>query len=140
MKLIIILFLSFKSIALIGQNDVVGIWQAMDDIDNKPTSHIKIEKVNDQLKGTIVKLFNIGDEVLCQRCEGDKKNQPIKGMEILWDLSQEKDQWKGGRIMDPKNGKTYKCLLYLDGEDTLKVRGYVGISAMGRTQTWQRVK
>ena len=42
--------------------------------------------------------------------------------------------------MDPKNGKTYKCLLYLDGEDTLKVRGYVGISAMGRTQTWQRVK
>jgi uncharacterized protein (DUF2147 family) len=140
MKSMSILFLSMNSIALIAQNSVVGLWQAIDDIDNKPTSHIKIEKINNQLRGTIVKLMNVNEDVTCQMCSGDKKNQPIKGMEILWDLSEDKDQWNGGRIIDPKSGKTYKCLLYLDGEDTLKVRGYVGISALGRTQTWKRVK
>lgn len=123
-----------------AQPNVYGVWKAIDDEDNKPTSHIKLEKVNNQLSGKIVKLYNVSEDTICEQCEGDKKNKPIVGMEILWDMNPEKEQWKGGKIMDPKNGKTYKCLIYLEDDDTLKVRGYVGLPALGRTQTWYRVK
>ncbi len=47
-------------------------------------------------------------------------------------------KWTGGRIYDPNNGKTYKCTLELANDGTLKVRGYVGISWFGRTETWTR--
>ncbi|MFT6809134.1 MAG: hypothetical protein ACJA01_002366 [Saprospiraceae bacterium] len=47
--------------------------------------------------------------------------------------------WSGGKVLDPKNGKTYKCKIELDGNNELKMRGYVGIPALGRTQVWERV-
>ena len=60
-------------------------------------------------------------------------------MTILWDLKKDGDEWNGGHIMDPKNGKTYKCKVKLaDGGKKLDVRGFIGFSLLGRTQTWER--
>ena len=62
-------------------------------------------------------------------------------MTILWGLKDEGEAWKGGQILDPDNGKTYRCKMTVsdDGRE-LDVRGYIGISLIGRTQTWLRVE
>lgn len=120
----------------IAQDSVLGTWKAVDDLDGQPTSHIKIYEEDGNVKGKIIKLYDQPEDVLCDLCPGDKKDQPILGMEILWDMKNEGSECTGGRIMDPKNGKTYKCRLWLDDDGTLKVRGYIGVPALGRTQTW----
>jgi len=61
-------------------------------------------------------------------------------MDILWDLKKSGKSWDDGQIMDPKNGKIYDCKIELKGTDKLHVRGYMGVSMFGRTQTWYRVK
>ena len=62
-------------------------------------------------------------------------------MIIMWDLKQdETNLWNGGKIMDPKNGKEYKCKIELEDPNTLNVRGFIGFSLLGRTQTWYRVE
>ena len=61
-------------------------------------------------------------------------------MAILWGLAEDHEEWNGGYILDPKNGKTYKCEMKLeDGGKKLTVRGYIGFSLLGRSQTWIRV-
>jgi uncharacterized protein (DUF2147 family) len=55
-------------------------------------------------------------------------------------LKKEGHEYNGGKILDPKNGKTYKCYITLEGKDKLKVRGFIGISLFGRTQYWSRLK
>ena len=78
---------------------------------------------------------------VCEKCTGDKKNQPIEGMTILWDMEKDdSNTWEDGVIFDPKKGKEYSCILTLKDNNTLDVRGYVGFSLIGRTQTWYRVQ
>ena len=61
------------------------------------------------------------------------------GLRILWDLSNDGNGWSGGSILDPANGKTHKCQLSVeDGGRKLKVRGFIGVSLLGRTQYWLR--
>ena len=61
-------------------------------------------------------------------------------MEIIWDMKRKGEQWAGGKIMDPENGKSYKCKMKVTEDGTLKVRGFIGIFLIGRTQTWYRVE
>lgn len=124
--------------AAIGQSPT-GTWVTIDDETGKPKSHVQISERGGKLYGKVVELIN-PRFTICGECEGDKKDQPIKGMEILWGLSPDGDEWNGGYIMDPANGKEYKCKIELDGANTLKVRGYIGFSLLGRTQTWQRLE
>jgi uncharacterized protein (DUF2147 family) len=49
-------------------------------------------------------------------------------------------EWKGGWILDPNNGKTYRCSIKMTGEDEITVRGFIGISLIGRSETWKRLK
>jgi len=66
------------------------------------------------------------------------RSQPVLGLEILHDFQYDDDQWSGGTIYDPKEGKTYKCKITLGEDGKLKVRGYIGISLFGRTTEWAR--
>lgn len=67
-----------------------------------------------------------------------KRSRKLIGLNILWGFSYEgEDEWENGKIYDPKNGKTYSCRITLDG-DSLKVRGYIGFSLLGRTTVWTR--
>lgn len=68
------------------------------------------------------------------------RNRPILGLPLLMDLKPVgSDQYEGGRIYDPKSGKTYDCQMEQLSAQTLSIRGYLGISLLGRTQKWQRV-
>jgi uncharacterized protein (DUF2147 family) len=63
------------------------------------------------------------------------RSRKLMGVNILSGLTKKEDKWEGGRIYNPKNGKNYKCAIWLDG-DKLKVRGYIGF--LYETQTWKR--
>ena len=77
---------------------------------------------------------------VCQNCAGDRQNQPVMGLEILRDMHPDGARWDGGTILNPENGKVYRCRMHLgpDGQ-TLVVRGFIGTPMIGRTQIWQRM-
>lgn len=135
------------SAAFAQQSSPIGQWRTIDDKTGEPRSIVEIYQEDGTLRGRVVEVLQTSDDaqrnsegqVICSACEGDRKNQPIEGMVILWGLEQDGSEWEGGTILDPANGKTYNAKLELDGENRLKVRGYLGISLFGRTQTWQRV-
>lgn len=123
----------------ISAQTAVGTWKTIDDEDGKVKSHVIITEVDGELVGSVSKLIDPEREI-CISCKGDKKDQPIVGMEILWGLTADGDgAWAGGKILDPKSGKTYKCRMEIQKDDELKVRGFIGFSLLGRTQTWYRV-
>ncbi|AKF80307.1 Uncharacterized conserved protein, DUF2147 family [Myxococcus fulvus] len=119
-----------------------GRWTTIDDETKKPKSVIVITEQDGKLFGKIEKLFREPTEdqnPVCDKCQGSLKDQPIIGMTILQNLKKDDDEWTGGTILDPANGKTYKCKVAVeDGGKKLKVRGYIGMSLLGRTQHWVR--
>ena len=140
MKIIFkVLFFLFLSINVWSQS-AVGTWKTIDDEDGTVKSHVSIYEENGKLFGKVIKLIN-PEKTICSECKGDKKDKPIEGMQIIWDLKKEESNlWKGGKILDPKNGKEYKCKIELVDSKTLNVRGFIGFSLFGRTQTWYRVE
>ena len=113
----------------------VGLWKNIDDESGKPKALIRITESNGEFSGKIEKLFpQPGEkpEPKCDKCEGALKNQPILGMTILTGMKRDKDgdddEFEGGKILDPGNGKVYSSTLKLiDSGKKLKVRGYIGI-------------
>jgi len=126
-------------------NSPIGTWKTIDDVTGVQKSIIRITENSDHtLSGQIIKTFPTPGEPLhriCDACKDEKHNQLILGMVILTGLKQENgEQWDGGKILDPLNGKYYSCSMrVMDGGEKLKVRGYIGFSLLGRSQVWLRV-
>jgi len=76
---------------------------------------------------------------VCTRCPGELKGQRIMGMIVIRNFHPEGDDWVGGTVVDPENGKVYKGKMWAIGNDKLGMRGFVGISLIGRTATWVRI-
>jgi uncharacterized protein (DUF2147 family) len=125
-----------------AEGSPVGYWTTIDDDGKTPSSTIQIYARGKKLYGRIERLIKPREkDPRCTACEGSRKNQRIIGMEILRDFEQDDDEWSGGYILDPREGKEYKCYLeLLDQGKRLKVRGYVGIALLGRTQYWQKAE
>ncbi len=120
-------------------NSLEGIWITKDDVTGREKSEVLLYKDNGKLHGKIINLLLPEDKgKLCTKCKGEYKNKPIEGMIILNDLILEDGIWEDGTIIDPKSGKIYDCYLSLEKQNTLKVRGYLGFSLLGRTQIWKR--
>ncbi len=120
----------------------VGLWRTIDDKTGKEKSLVRITEVNGELRGSIEKLVREPNEdpnPMCDKCSGEKKGKPVLGMMILDGLRRDGKEWKGGEILDPNNGKTYKCKMSLDETGKkLSVRGFIGVALLGRTQIWLR--
>lgn len=120
----------------------VGRWKTIDDLTGKAKSVVLIWEQGGKLFGRIQKLVDPDPKdpnPTCDGCAGAQKGKPVVGLQILWDLQKNGDGWSGGTILDPATGKTYKCLLSVqDGGTKLKVRGFIGLSLLGRTQYWLR--
>ncbi len=120
----------------------VGKWKTIDDKSGKAKSIVEIWEDGGRLFGKVDQLLDPKPDdpnPVCKKCSGELKDQPILGMRIMWGLKKDGDQWSGGKILDPDNGKTYRCNLSLaDGGKKLQVRGFIGIALIGRTQTWTR--
>ena len=133
------LFLLKLSIALFQPTSVEGLWISQDDETGKEKSEVLLYVEDGKLYCKIIHLLLPEDQgKLCEKCKGENKNKPIAGLVIVKDLSLEKDTWEDGTIMDPKSGKVYDCYLSLEAPNVLKVRGFLGFSLLGRTQTWKR--
>ncbi len=130
------------ALTAVASDTPVGVWRTIDDKTGNEKSLVRIVEANGELRGTIEKLFREpGEEPNpnCDKCEGDRKNKPVIGMMILTGMKRQGDEYAGGQILDPANGKTYKCKIWTsDGGKKLNVRGFIGVSLLGRTQVWQR--
>lgn len=124
----------------------VGIWKTIDDVTGKPKAIVKVWESRDKrLYGKILKVFprpGLDINAVCKACKGKQHNQPLTGLTFLESLKKNKSnniEWSGGKILDPKNGKSYHCSLQMaDNGQKLNVRGYLGLPLFGRTQTWVR--
>lgn len=137
------LFLALSNIAIAQDLSPVGLWKTIDDKTGKPRSLIRISDNNGELSAVVEKgllATDTGDAV-CEKCTDERKDKKIIGMTIAKGLKKKDDQYDGGEILDPNNGKIYRCKMKLDETgNILEVRGYIGISLLGRSQTWNRVE
>ncbi|UOV00075.1 DUF2147 domain-containing protein [Chryseobacterium daecheongense] len=136
-KLLLTFVLSLFGVMSFAQ--IEGKWKTVDDETKQAKSIVEIYKKTDgKYYGKVTQLLIKPANPNCVDCKDDRKNKPILGMEIIRGLKKDGDEFTGGTITDPKTGKTYKCTIKRSG-DQLNVRGYIGLSLIGRTQTWSKV-
>lgn len=126
-----------------AQDPVLGDWYTVDDETGEVSSLVTLSQADDgSMVGIITKILkeDAGDG-LCGECEGDKKDQPIEGMQFIWGVQNVAlGKWEDGKLLDPESGTIYSGKLTLtEDPNELDVRGYVGFSLFGRSQTWIRV-
>ena len=126
---------------VLGIGQVTGRWKTIDDATGNPRSVVEIFEKGGRLSGRVVTIFpRPGKEAdpVCTACDpsDDRYKQKVKGMEIIRNMKKEGDEYAGGDILDPENGKVYRCRFWTENKQ-LKVRGYLG--PFFRTQTWHRV-
>lgn len=121
----------------VAMADPTGVWRTIDDQTGQAKSLVRITNEGGKYVGRIQQVFS-GN--VCNACEGNYKGKNLSGVTVLWGVTSEGgNKYGGGRIMDPKNDKVYKVSL-TDNGNSMTVRGYIGVSAFGRNQTWQRVQ
>lgn len=137
--------LVIASTAALAQ-DISGTWQQIDDKTGSPKAVIEIRKEsNNTFTGKIVKVTprpGYTPRERCNNCPAPYTNQPILGMEILKGLKQVEgtSSYEKGRVMDPLSGKFYDAKMKLNASGKrLSLRAYMGVSALGRNQTWLRI-
>jgi uncharacterized protein (DUF2147 family) len=123
---------------------IVGVWQRYDEDTHEPQAEIEITEHGGVFEGRVVKLFlDAGDppNPVCNLCRGARKNQPIKGMRVIENVRRNGGAYDGGTAVDPEDGSVYKVkLVPSDDGRTLSVTGYIGVSLLGQTQTWTRLR
>lgn len=126
-----------------GQIDqILGKWKTIDDNDGTTKSIVYIFKAtNGKYYGKVEHLFK-EPEKKCTECDGINKNKPILSMMVINEMIEKKGSLTGGTILDPNNGKVYKCNISLDANTgNLNVRGSLDKGGLiGRTQTWIKNK
>jgi uncharacterized protein (DUF2147 family) len=121
----------------------LGAWRTFSDDGKKALGIVRIGERNGELVGTILSSLVPGNDPakVCGKCTGERKDKPVIGMEFLSGLKLGGKEYSGGEILDPDTGKIYRASLRLEkGGKKLVVRGYVGVSLFGRSQTWERVE
>ena len=133
----ILVFLFITSLGF--AQSIVGKWITIDDETGVEKSVVEIYETNGLYFGKVIKIMEAEHRnKKCTLCTGDDKDKPILGLFVIKKLSKNNEVFNGGTITDPKNGKQYRCKISLDGKNKISVRGYIGISLFGRSQTWIR--
>jgi uncharacterized protein (DUF2147 family) len=134
-----------SALSAMAQSTPVGLWKTISDKDGSVTSEVRVVENAGVLSGRIERTFrtDVKADAKCELCKDDRKDQPIIGLEIIRGLGKApgKELWEGGTVVDPDNGTVYKLKMTpIDGGKKLEVRGFVGFSLFGRTQTWIRAQ
>lgn len=121
------------------ENGIVGKWA-----DHKGEAKVMIYKKGEQFFGKLYWLKDPYDKDGRVRKdeknpEPEKRDRELEGLEILRNFTYQNGVWTGGKIYDPRSGKTYDCKLSLSGEGKLSIRGYLGFSWIGKTETMVRL-
>ena len=119
--------------------NAIGHWQVVNS-DGTPKGKVETYLVDGKLFGRVTEARpGRSPQDVCDKCSGEYRNQLILGLVIMRNFRPEGDDWVGGTVVDPENGKEYKGKIWAVGKDTLKMRGYIGISLLGRTENWVRL-
>jgi len=137
---ILLTFLTLFFLAPPGGPTVTGLWRTIDDKTGEPRGMVRIYQKDGQYYGRVEGIVKPEERhKLCVPCTDERKNQPVMGLVVLRRMKLRRGEFGGGDILDPETGSVYRCKLRLvDGGRKLKVRGYIGFSLLGRTQTWIR--
>jgi uncharacterized protein (DUF2147 family) len=147
MKYLIFIFALITSPLLMVAQDadadrLLGVWEP-----SNGKARVKVEKIGNKYYGKIVWLKEPNDPVTNQpkvdknNPDESVRNVPLKGYRLLKDFHYSgKDEWSNGTIYDPENGSTYKCIIKMTDNNTLDIRGYIGVEALGRTDVWKRLE
>lgn len=139
-KLFLTLFLLTITISINAQT-IFGKWHSKNDDTGKVDSVIEVYEKDGK---AFAKIIEVKDpkrqDAVCTECEGENKGKRILGLNILTGLEKDDDEWSGGTILDPRNGKVYKCYIELVKANKLKIRGYIGFSMFGKTAYWERAE
>ena len=118
----------------------IGVWVNFHPEKGTPLSYIEFYKEDGLLNAKVLKVIDEDINKVCDKCKGNQKNESLTGMTVIWNLTKKNStQFKNGRILDPGNGKVYRCFVQLEENDLLKVHGYIGTKFIGKTQYWSRV-
>lgn len=119
--------------------NAVGHWQVVNS-DGTPGGKVDTYLENGKLFGKVTEVRpGRTPKDLCDKCSGEYKDQLILGMVILRNFHPQGDDWVEGTVVDPENGKEYKGKIWAVGNDKLRLRGFIGISLLGRTEGWVRI-
>ena len=127
--------------AAVENDSPVGKWRTFDDKTGRARSIVEITEENGELTGKVLEVLESpqGPHPLCKPCAGERKDQPVEGMTILWGAKKNGASWDDGEILDPENGKIYRVTLTVLGTgQKMRVHGYIGFYVIGRSQIWQR--
>lgn len=118
----------------------IGLWKTFDDRTGQARAIVRIYEENGRLFGRLEQSFRPGAERrICDVCSDERHDQPIIGLLVIRNLRPTGGEWSGGDILDPDSGWVYRCKMRLEAHAThLIVRGYIGFSLLGRSQTWER--
>ena len=119
----------------------VGLWRTIDDDTGKPRGLVRIYEQDGKLFGRVegTLMADESPDAVCDKCTDERKGMKKLGLVILRNLRRDGDAWDRGDILDPDNGKVYRCRVrVVDDNRSLEVRGYIGVPVFGRTQMWQR--
>jgi uncharacterized protein (DUF2147 family) len=140
-SIVIAAFFLLAASAFAAMETPIGTWRTINDV-GQPTGEVEIWEHNGLLYGRIV---GIDDPVkragVCFKCTDDRKDQPALGLQIMRGMKMDGGRWDGGTILDPETGGIYDASMRLiDGGQKLVLRGFLGISLLGRSQTWVRIR
>jgi uncharacterized protein (DUF2147 family) len=123
-----------------GAPSPLGLWKTFDDKTGKPRALVRVYLQDGKYFGKIEQSFTPGAETrVCAVCADERKNQPIIGLLIIRNVSLRDGEYSGGDILDPDTGSLYRCKFHLENDGAvLVVRGFIGFSLLGRSQTWRR--
>ena len=140
MKKLVFIFLFIFISTISFSQSILGKWKSIDEETNKDESIIEIYQEKGKFYGKIIQLLDPKKKnAVCENCKGKNKGKSINGLIIIDGLTKDGNEWSGGKVLDPKNGKKYKCYITLKDKNTMKLRGYIGFSVFGRTAYWYRV-
>jgi uncharacterized protein (DUF2147 family) len=133
----LLFLLTFIPEMVCGQ--VTGLWKTIDDQDGREIAIVEIFEKDNKLFGKVIRILPAAKRTICEHCSGSLKNKPILGMLLLQNLTITPTGGENGKVLDPSSGRTFSCYVELVNQDKLKLRGYLGIPSIGRTQYWYRV-
>lgn len=121
---------------------LIGVWEP-----SNGKARVKVEKIGGKYYGKIVWLREPNDpntgepKVDKNNPDESQRTLPLRGYRMLKDFTYGgNNEWTEGTIYDPENGSTYSCVITMKDANTLDIRGFIGVKALGRTDVWKRLQ